>query len=124
MSIKAVLREELDNSLRMQERYEQELSKLPKGSLVKRRIKGRDYYYLVFREDGKVRSVYRGKPEPAEIAKYRLARDQRGEGSQALVQGETPSAVPPGGSAWKRANMTFASRCSDGWTTRARCATW
>ena len=77
MSIKAVLREELDNSVRMQERYEQELSKLPKGSLVKRRIKGRDYYYLVYREDGKVRSVYRGKPDAKEIVQYRAARDQR-----------------------------------------------
>ena len=77
MSIKSVLREEMDNSLRMQERYEQELSKLPKGSLVKRRIKGHDYYYLVFREDGKVRSVYQGKPTPKEIARYRDARDQR-----------------------------------------------
>ena len=79
MSIKSVLREELDNSLHMQERYEQELSKLPRGSLVKRRIKGHEYYYLVYREDGKVRSVYRGKPDPAEIARYRAARDQRGK---------------------------------------------
>ncbi len=77
MSIKGVLREELDNSVRMQERYEQELSKLPKGSLVKRQIKGRDYYYLVYREDGKVCSVYRGRPKPAEIARYHAARDQR-----------------------------------------------
>ena len=77
MSIKGVLREELDNSLRMQERYEQELAKLPKGSLVKRRIRGHDYYYLVYREDGKVRSVYRGKPDPEEIARYHAARDQR-----------------------------------------------
>jgi hypothetical protein len=77
MSIKAVLREELGNSLRMQARYEEELVKLPKGSLVKRRIRGHAYYYLVYREDGKVRSVYRGKPEEAEIARYRAARDQR-----------------------------------------------
>ena len=86
MSIKAVLREELDNSMRMQERYEQELSKLPKGSLVKRLIKGRDYYYLVYREDGKVRSVYRGRPKPAEIAKYREARDQRAKFRKLLSQ--------------------------------------
>jgi hypothetical protein len=79
MSIKSVLREELDNSLRMQERYEQELAKLPRGSLVKRRIRGHDYYYLVYREDGKVRSIYRGKQEPEEIARYRVARDQRGK---------------------------------------------
>ena len=77
MSIKSVLREELDNSLRMQERYEQELAKLPRGSLVKRRIRGHEYHYLVYREDGKVRSVYRGKPAVEEIAKYRAARDQR-----------------------------------------------
>ena len=77
MSIKGVLREELDNSLRMQERYEQEIAKLPRGSLVKRRIRGHDYYYLVYREDGKVRSVYRGKPDANEIARYRSARDQR-----------------------------------------------
>jgi hypothetical protein len=77
MSIKGVLREELDNSARMQARYEQELSKLPKGSLVKRRIRGHDYYYLVYREDGKVRSVYRGRPDAKEIARYRTARDHR-----------------------------------------------
>lgn len=77
MSIKGVLREELDNSLRMQERYEQELSKLPKGSLFKRRIRGHEYYYLVYREDGKVRSVYRGKPDAGEIARYAAARYQR-----------------------------------------------
>ncbi len=77
MSIKSVLREELDNSLRMQERYEQELSKLPKGSLVKRRIKGHDYYYLVYREDGKVRSIYQGKPDAEEIARSRAAQNQR-----------------------------------------------
>jgi hypothetical protein len=77
MSIKAVLREELENSVWMQERYEEELSKLPRGSLVKRRIKGRDYYYLVYREDGRVRSVYQGRPRAAEIARYRAARDQR-----------------------------------------------
>ncbi len=77
MSIKGVLREELDNSLRMQERYEQEIAKLPRGSLVKRRIRGHDYYYLVYREDGKVRSVYRGKPDANEIARYQAARDQR-----------------------------------------------
>lgn len=77
MAIKEVLREELANSLRMQERYEEELSKLPKGSLVKRRIKGHDYYYLVYREDGKVRSVYQRKPDPKVIARYHSARDQR-----------------------------------------------
>lgn len=77
MSIKSVLREEQDNSRRMQELYEKELAKLPRGSLVKRRIRGHEYYYLVYREAGKVRSIYRGQPAAAEIARYHAARDQR-----------------------------------------------
>jgi hypothetical protein len=37
--IKGVLREELENSLRMKEDYERELVKLPRGSLIKKTIK-------------------------------------------------------------------------------------
>ena len=77
MSIKSVLREELENSLRMQERYEEELSRLPHGSLAKRIIKGNEYYYLVYREDGKVRSDYKGKSSPEEIAEYAAAKGKR-----------------------------------------------
>jgi len=84
MSIKGVLREELANSLRMQKRYEAELAKLRKGSLVKRRIKGNVYYYLVYRENGKVRSEYRGKSSPDEIAAYKAAKSQRAKYRQLL----------------------------------------
>jgi len=38
--IKSVLKEELANSLAMKKDYERELAKLPKGSLVKKKIKG------------------------------------------------------------------------------------
>ena len=69
--IKGVLREELNNSLRMQGDYEQELKKLPRGSLVKKNIKGRDYYYLLMREAGKVKFIYRGKVSDDEVEKYR-----------------------------------------------------
>ncbi len=34
--IKNVLREELQNSLRLKESYERELEKLPRGSLIKK----------------------------------------------------------------------------------------
>ena len=43
--IKSVLKEELANSLAMKKNYERELVKLPKGSLVKKKIKGHEYYY-------------------------------------------------------------------------------
>jgi hypothetical protein len=50
MAIKGVLKEELDNSIRMKERYEKELEKLPAGSLIKKKIKDHEYYYVVLRK--------------------------------------------------------------------------
>ena len=59
--IKGVLREELENSLRMKKDYERELAKLPEGSLIKKNIKGHEYYYLVLRKSGEVKFIYKGK---------------------------------------------------------------
>jgi hypothetical protein len=86
MIIKSLLREELENSLRMQKDYERELAKLPRGSLVRRMIKGRAYYYLVFREDGQFRSLYRGKVSAEEIEKYRHAKEFRAKYRNLLSQ--------------------------------------
>ena len=78
MVIKSVLREELQNSLRMKKQYERELAELPKGSLVKRIIKGHEYYYLVYRENGKFKSIYKGKSvTKRELKKYQDAKDLR-----------------------------------------------
>ena len=38
--IKSMLEEELANSLAMKKNYEKELAKLPKGSLIKKNVKG------------------------------------------------------------------------------------
>lgn len=59
--IKGVLREELNNSLQLKDSYNKELKKRPGGSIVEKRIRGHKYYYLAFREGGKVRFVYKGK---------------------------------------------------------------
>jgi hypothetical protein len=75
--IKGVLKEELENSLQMQKSYERQLAKLPRGSLVKKTIKGREYYYLVFREGPKVKFIYKGKPSEEEIQKYKKAKEYR-----------------------------------------------
>jgi len=76
--IKSVLKEELANSLAMKKNYERELARLPKGSLVKKKIKGHDYYYLVVREKGKVRFIYKGKqPSDKDIQKYKHAKEYR-----------------------------------------------
>lgn len=77
--IKSVLREELANSLAMQRSYERELARLPKGSLVKKTIKGHTYYYLQVREKGKVRFLYKGKLSDKEIERYEQAKKYRAQ---------------------------------------------
>ena len=76
--IKSMLEEELANSLAMKKNYEKELAKLPKGSLIKKNVKGHQYYYLVVRENGKVKFIYKGKKVPdKEILKYKQAKEYR-----------------------------------------------
>ena len=71
MGIKDVLREELANSRRMGRDYARELARLPPGSLVRKRIKGRYYYYLVVREGAKVRTAYKGRLTRQEVKLYK-----------------------------------------------------
>lgn len=78
MAIREVLEEELQNSLRMEQRYSEALAKLPKGSLVRKIVKGRPYNYLVTRDEaGKVKLVYKGVVAPEEIAHYQQIKEQR-----------------------------------------------
>jgi hypothetical protein len=75
--IKGILKEELNNSLRMRKNYQRELAKLPKGSLIKKKIRGREYYYLVLREKGRVKFIYKGKLNDDEIKAYKQAKEYR-----------------------------------------------
>jgi hypothetical protein len=77
--IKSVLKEELANSLAMKKSYERELDKLPKGSLVKKKIKGHEYYYLQVREKGRHRFIYKGKLSEEEVKKYDQVRKYRAQ---------------------------------------------
>ena len=78
MAIKELLREELKNSLRMEQDYLQALKKLPRGSLVKKLVRGRVYYYLASREAGRVQFRYMGKSlEEEVIARYQEAKKLR-----------------------------------------------
>ena len=90
MVIKSILKEELANSGRMKQRYEQELAKLPTGSLVKRIIKGHEYVYLVYRKDGKVKSDYKGKSvSVADLERYQEAKLMRSKYRHSLSQVKT-----------------------------------
>lgn len=77
--IKSVLEEELDNSLRMQIEYEKALENLPRGSLSKKVIKGRPYYYLNERKGSKVVSKYLGKISEKEKQEYKKIKNLRKE---------------------------------------------
>lgn len=84
--IKGVLKEELENSLHMKKNYERELAALPQGSLIKKKIKGRDYYYLVRRVRGKVEFLYKGRVPDEEIKKYKDAKERRAKYRKLLSQ--------------------------------------
>lgn len=60
-AIKDLLREELDNCIRLRKDYKEEIKKHPGGSMVVKNIRGHKYYYLAFRDAKKVRFVYKGK---------------------------------------------------------------
>ena len=50
--------------------YEELINSLPRGSLICRK---KEYYYLKYREDGKIRDEYIGKdPETIEVIRAKL----------------------------------------------------
>ena len=61
--IYGVLEEEKQRNLEMQEVYKKEIESLCKGSIMARKISGKKYYYLKYRDDGKVKQKYIGKDE-------------------------------------------------------------
>lgn len=75
--IKGVLKEELGNSLHMKSGYEKKLAQLPKGSLIKKMVKGHQYYYILLRDKGKIKFIYKGKATDGEIRKYKKAKEYR-----------------------------------------------
>ena len=77
MFIKDMLNEELENSLRIKQEYEQVLAKLPRGSLVRKLISGRPYFYLAHREGKKVKFDYLGKLSDEEVSHYDNAKQSR-----------------------------------------------
>ncbi len=81
--IKSVLSEELDNSLKMLEGYRNALKANKGGCLVKKRIRGRIYWYVAVREGRKVRFLYKGRKfsrqEMAELERVKNLRKKHKE---------------------------------------------
>jgi len=84
--IKGVLKEELENSLRMKKEYERALNELPKGCFVEKKIRGHSYCYLAQRAGKKVKYIYKGKISEAERNKYQEAKVLRAKYRKLLSQ--------------------------------------
>lgn len=78
-AIIGVLKEELNNSKRLLKNYELELEKLPKGSLVKKKIHHQNFYYLAYREGKKVVFEYKGKLDESEILQFQNLKNKRSQ---------------------------------------------
>ena len=84
--IKGALAEELRNSLRMKKGYESAIRKLSKGCLSIKKIKGHKYYYLVSRERGRLKYVYKGQLPDNQIKKYKESKGYRAKYRKLLSQ--------------------------------------
>jgi hypothetical protein len=85
-NIKLILDAEYENALKKKTYYENVLAQLPKGVIIKKTIKGRIYYYLLYRDRGKVRFDYKGVLLSAEeIKRYDEAKILRDEYKKLLT---------------------------------------
>ncbi len=75
--IKSILEGELRKSLQKQAEFEKTLAALPRGVLVKKFVKGYQYFFLMMREGKKVRFEYKGKLFARDIKFYDNARKER-----------------------------------------------
>ncbi len=75
--IKPMLREELENSVKLKVFYEKKLAKLPEGSIQVKKIKGHEYSYLVKRVGGRVKYSYMGRMTAAGKDKYHVSGRKR-----------------------------------------------
>ena len=69
-----VLKEEHERSKRIVKSIDKELSKLPIGYISKKQISGHIYYYIQFKENGKIKSKYINKKDALEYNKKVLRR--------------------------------------------------
>jgi len=86
--IKSALEGELQNSLRMQAEYEKALAALLRGVLVRKFVKGYQYYYLMTREGNKVRFEYKGKLYARDVKYYDDAKKDRAKYRKLLTNVE------------------------------------
>lgn len=71
--IDAVLEREKQRNLNMRRAYAKRIAELPRGSLVIRKLNGREYCYLRYRDGGKTVQRYAGTVEQATLIREKIA---------------------------------------------------
>jgi hypothetical protein len=67
--LKGILKDSLAYYLDLDRRLRARLKELPRGSVLKRRIGSRDYFYLNYRNGRRVVSRYLGRQQPTQFEK-------------------------------------------------------
>lgn len=75
----STLKEELATAKRLEKKYLKRIGELPRGSFIFRTIRGKQYGYLTFRENGRVKQEYLGSLSEEQIFFYKDAMRQRSE---------------------------------------------
>jgi hypothetical protein len=82
----SILQEELSRLKELKQNYKNEISKLPKGSLIKKNIKGQIYYYLNYRDKMKKQFKYLGKLNKKELEIWEKQINERRNLWKLLIQ--------------------------------------
>lgn len=75
----STLKEELATAKRLEKKYLKKIKELPRGSFITRTIRGKQYGYLTFRGNGKVKQKYLGSLNEERTNFYKSAMNQRAE---------------------------------------------
>src|SRR6056297_125198 len=81
-----ILEEEKNRLISLKEKYEHQISVLPKGSLSRKKRWNREYIYLAYRKDSKVKFVYIGPRDSEEAKELTEKIDKRRELENKLQQ--------------------------------------
>jgi len=89
-----IVAEEKDRIKKMISEYEQELTTLPKGTLVCKKVKGNHYFYLQFRNGKKTVSAYvGGEADKVDELRERINRRKHIESMLKILKIEYSQAV-------------------------------
>jgi len=75
--IKDMLRDSLRHDMESLELYQKRIDSIPKGVVSSKKINGKSYYYLSYREGNKVKTDYLGKLTEQEVKEYQEKIEKR-----------------------------------------------